>query len=341
MRGSGRTPQALTRSPLAQRPPSPAMRERVVPLINAPRRCRRTRSRRRPARSRSAGATGALKPCGRPSSSTTTPSSARRPSMTDSVNRPVSPSLPPSRSSRNSAIGSSTRLWIARFSGLAPKAGSQPSSASRRRAASSAASARPRSARRSLTRASWISTIRAISLASQPAEDQHVVEPVQEFRPEGAPHRIHDLPARLRDRLVLAEREQCLGAEIRGHDQDRVPEIGGAALAVGQPAVLERLQQHVEHVGMRLLDLVEQHDLIRLAPDLLGQRAAVVIADIARRRADHARDRVPLHVLRHIEPGDRVLVVEQELGQRLGQFGLADAGRSRGTGTSRSAGSGP
>ena len=36
---------------------------------------------------------------------------------------------------------------------------------------------------------------------------------------------------------------------------------------------------------------------------------------------------MPLHVLRHVEPGDRVLVVEQEFGQRLRQLGLADAGR--------------
>ena len=36
-----------------------------------------------------------------------------------------------------------------------------------------------------------------------------------------------------------------------------------------------------------------------------------------------------------------VLVVEQELGERPRQLGLADAGRARGTGTSRSAGAGP
>ena len=34
-------------------------------------------------------------------------------------------------------------------------------------------------------------------------------------------------------------------------------EVHGAALAVGQPAVVEHLQQDVEHVGVGLLDLVE------------------------------------------------------------------------------------
>ena len=103
-------------------------------------------------------------------------------------------------------------------------------------------------------------------------------------------------------------------------------EIRGAALTVGEAAVLHRLEQHVEHVGVRLLDLVEQHDLVRLAADALGQGATVVIADIARRRADHPRHGVPLHVFRHVEPGDGVLVVEQELGRAFRQLGLADTG---------------
>ncbi len=130
------------------------------------------------------------------------------------------------------------------------------------------------------------------------------------------------------DRLVLGERAQCLMTEVGGHDQDGVAEIRRAPLAVRQPPVIERLQQDIEHVGMRLLDLVEQHDLVRLAADLLGQRAAIVVADIAGRRADHPGHRVPLHVLRHVEPGDRVFVVEQELGERFRQLGLADAGRA-------------
>ena len=35
-----------------------------------------------------------------------------------------------------------------------------------------------------------------------------------------------------------------------------------------------------------------------------------------------------LHVLGHVDADQRVLVAEQELGQRLGQLGLADAGRA-------------
>ena len=103
------------------------------------------------------------------------------------------------------------------------------------------------------------------------------------------------------------------------------------ALPVGQPAVVEHLQQDVEHVRMRLLDLVEQDDLIGPAPHRFGERAAFFVADIARRRADQPRDRVLLHVFRHVDADQRILVVEQIFGQRLGQLGLADAGRALGT----------
>jgi hypothetical protein len=45
---------------------------------------------------------------------------------------------------------------------------------------------------------------------------------------------------------------------IRGHYQDHVPEIDALAVVIGQFAVIHDLQQNVEHIGMRLFDLVEQ-----------------------------------------------------------------------------------
>src|SRR3712207_7798111 len=43
-------------------------------------------------------------------------------------------------------------------------------------------------------------------------------------------------------------------------DQDRVLEVHDPALTIGEPAVLENLQQRVEHVRVRLLDLVERSE---------------------------------------------------------------------------------
>jgi len=77
---------------------------------------------------------------------------------------------------------------------------------------------------------------------------------------------------------------------------------------------------------MRLLDLVEQHDLIWPAPHRFGERAALVVTDIARRRADQPRHRMLLHVLGHVEADHRGLVVEEVLRKSFRQLGLADAG---------------
>ena len=48
------------------------------------------------------------------------------------------------------------------------------------------------------------------------------------------------------------------GTGVGGHDQDDVAEIDGLAVVVRQLAVIHHLQQDVEDVGVRLLDLVEQ-----------------------------------------------------------------------------------
>jgi hypothetical protein len=161
---------------------------------------------------------------------------------------------------------------------------------------------------------------------AKPVEQDDLVQPVEEFRAEMRAHDFHHLRLDLFDILPLAQVGQILAAEVAGQDDQRVGEIHHPALPVGQPPVVEHLQQHVEHVAVRLFHLVEQHHLIGPAPHRFGQHAAFVIADIARRRADQARDRVLLHEFAHVDAHHRAVVVEQEAGERLGQLGLADAG---------------
>lgn len=79
-----------------------------------------------------------------------------------------------------------------------------------------------------------------------------------------------------------------LCADVGGHDDDGVLEIHMAALTVGQDAVLKDLQQDVEHIRVRLLDLIEQDDRVRMTADLFGKLAALIVADISRRRTDRS-----------------------------------------------------
>ena len=78
--------------------------------------------------------------------------------------------------------------------------------------------------------------------------------------------------------------------------------------------------------GMRLLDLVEQHDAVGMRADGVDEQAALLEADVSGRRADQPRHRVLLHVLAHVEADELVAELHREL---LGELGLADAGRAR------------
>src|SRR6185437_4746070 len=108
-------------------------------------------------------------------------------------------------------------------------------------------------------------------LAAQRVEHDHVVEPVQEFRVENVLELVAHLvgtalpilllvPAREAERLGLG---QIAGADVRRHDHDGVLEVDHPTVVVGQMAFVQHLEEDVEHVRVRLLDLVEQDHAIR------------------------------------------------------------------------------
>src|SRR5262249_22012604 len=109
------------------------------------------------------------------------------------------------------------------------------------------------------------------------------------------------------------------------HDDDRVLEIDGAALAVSEATVIHNLQQDVEDVRVRLYDFVEQDYRIRTAPYQLCELSALFVADVSRRRADQTRYGVLLHVLGHVDANQRVLVVEEKFGECAREFSLTHA----------------
>jgi hypothetical protein len=96
----------------------------------------------------------------------------------------------------------------------------------------------------------------------QRLEQHHVVDAVEEFGPEVAAQLGHDAFARVGLDLTGSGHpfDQVLRADVGGHDHDRVAKVNRATLGVGEAAVVEYLGQRVEHVGVSLLDLVEQHD---------------------------------------------------------------------------------
>ena len=155
-------------------------------------------------------------------------------------------------------------------------------------------------------------------------EHDQLVQAVDEFRLELHVHGIHHgllLGVRIQVRI-----DEELRPQIGGHDQNRVLEVHGTALTIGQTAIVEHLQQHVEYFRIGFLHLIEQHHRVWAAAYGLGELAALLVADVARRGADQARHGGLFHVFAHVDAHHGLLVVEQEVRERLGQFGLAHAG---------------
>jgi hypothetical protein len=169
--------------------------------------------------------------------------------------------------------------------------------------------------------------------ARQRVEDDDVVDPVQELRTEVGPQGVHHLaPDVIAKTCRQAVLTACLfgdvvAAHVRRHDHHAVLEVDRPPLAVCQPAVVQQLQHDVQHFGVCLLDLVEQDDSVGPPPHGLGELSGLLVAHVAGRRTDQPRYGVLLLIFGHINSNHRVLVVEQELGERTCQLGLADAGR--------------
>ena len=74
---------------------------------------------------------------------------------------------------------------------------------------------------------------------------------------------------------TAAETDRGLGqvgrAGIRRHNQDDIAEVDDLAVVIGQLSVIHDLQQDVEEIRMRLLDLVEQQHTVGVLVDRIGQ----------------------------------------------------------------------
>ena len=135
----------------------------------------------------------------------------------------------------------------------------------------------------------------------QMAERDDGVQPVAELRREQAVDGLLVVALALGAGEAIGRLGQIGRPGVGGHDQDHVAEIHLLAVVVGQLAVIHHLQQDVEQIGMRLLDLVQQQHRVRVLVDGISQQPALIEPDVARRRADQPRDGMALHVFRHVE----------------------------------------
>src|SRR5215467_14382841 len=119
------------------------------------------------------------------------------------------------------------------------------------------------------------------------------------------------------------------GANIRGHYYNDILEVNRVTDRISQQTILEHLEQYVEQIWMGLFNLVKQQHRIRISLNLLGHLTAFFVAHVSRRTPYQLRNRVFLHVLRHVESNKGPVAPKQELGQRPGHFGFSNSCRAQ------------
>ena len=164
-------------------------------------------------------------------------------------------------------------------------------------------------------------------------KDYNIVHAVEKFGAE-SPFQIREDPLfhPFMGAFFVGSAEAERGAvresspHVGGHDHQSVAKINGASFPVGKPPIFENLQQHIEDIGMRFLDLIEKHHRVGLTAHLLGELAALVVPNVARGGPDEPGGGVLLHVLGHIQPDHGPFIPEYRLGQSPGQLGFAYPG---------------
>ena len=170
-------------------------------------------------------------------------------------------------------------------------------------------------------------------------EDHDVIDTVQELGAEVLLQlvvnlRLHALVLGVRIVLASAGKAQAhrlrdvLGTQVRGEDEDGVLEVDDATLAIGKPAVFQHLQQGVVDLFVGLFDLIKKHHGERLAANLLGQLAALFVANVSRRSTEEAGSGEAVVELTHIDLDEVIIRTEEEVSQRLRQLSLTHTGRA-------------
>ena len=156
--------------------------------------------------------------------------------------------------------------------------------------------------------------------------EHYVVYPVKELGAEALlKQRVYLIARFLGYLAVLYAVQYVLAAKVAGHYYYGVLEVHRAALRIGHAAIVKHLQQHVENIRVRLFNLVEQYNAVRLPAHGLGKLTALIIANVSRRCAYQASHGVFLHVFAHVYTHHVVLVVKQRLGKRFCKLRLAHA----------------
>lgn len=115
--------------------------------------------------------------------------------------------------------------------------------------------------------------------------DDDIVDTIEELGSEKSFEFVHNP---LREFRFVSRRLDEPTSDIGRHNDDRIFETHRSSLAIRESSVVEYLQEYIEYIAMRLLDLIEEDHRIRFATHELGELSAFLMSDISRRRSDES-----------------------------------------------------
>ena len=104
-------------------------------------------------------------------------------------------------------------------------------------------------------------------------------------------------------------------AQVARHDDDGVAEVDDTTLAIGQPTIIEHLQEERNKLPSSFLDFINENDGVGFATNVLGELTALVMADVSRWSTNETGDRVLLRVFRTIDTDHSVRGVKENGGE--------------------------
>lgn len=110
---------------------------------------------------------------------------------------------------------------------------------------------------------------------------------------------------------TLGHLVEIYGAQIRGHDDNRVPKVHYTSLAICEASIVEDLQEEGHEFAAGFFNLVDQDDGVRFAADVFGKLTTFAVPNITRRGADEATDRMLLRIFGTVDTNHGVRRIKE------------------------------
>mmetsp|Transcript_8673 Transcript_8673/g.17171 ORF Transcript_8673/g.17171 Transcript_8673/m.17171 type:complete len:240 (+) Transcript_8673:422-1141(+) len=182
----------------------------------------------------------------------------------------------------------------------------------------------------------------------QRLKDNDVIKAVEKLRAEVSSHITHDvllslLHSRIAtsvvvfgvrvslramcdlaafDHLFSSSFDQILATNIGGHDDDCVTEVHQSTLTISKATIVKHLKQHIENITVRLFNLIKKNHSVRTALYSFCKLATFFVTHIAWSSTNQARNRVLLHVLRHVNTNHAIRVIKELLSKSFDRLSL-------------------